>query len=62
MGRSRGVIGGNCRGAANVGSFSAVAGVVTVVVVDEAVVVTAALAGALEMAWDAATESTSRRG
>ncbi|BFL70800.1 hypothetical protein SKB0120_18620 [Moraxella osloensis] len=35
--------------------FSAVAGVVTVVVVDEAVVVTAALAGALEMAWEAAT-------
>lgn len=35
--------------------FSAVAGVVTVVVVDEAVVVTAALAGELEMAWEAAT-------
>ena len=35
--------------------FSAVAGVVTVVVVDEAVVVTAALAGALSVTWEAAT-------
>ena len=35
--------------------FSAVAGVVTVVVVDEAVVVTAALAGALSVTWEAGT-------
>jgi hypothetical protein len=35
--------------------FSAVAGVMTVVVVDESVVVTAALAGALEVTWEAAT-------